>query len=398
MKKLQLKYKSKTIRKHFPNFNIDCLWGIPNSIAATLVTLPITFLLQVVISCMCENSLLAELVSNVNEEWYMNTFFSGKNSSPSNQPDSTIYILDIEDCYSSREDIAEVIWAVAAQKPRLICLDMIFPEGQSYDEKMSQHLLDTISIVSQTTPFVVASYLGNESEVSHSYFTDSLNLEHGLSDFLGFQRFTPSIEGHLRISAKVAQMAGVNIDLLPKDLVINYKEKTIGQQPISDREDLDFLPSLMGKIVLIGQRNSPDDMHSTPFLIDQHLQMTGIDIVAYEISSMLADCNLPDYDFFRPYTFCNTAQNFLFFMMMSLLLNLCYHFIRLLMKNHQIWLQWLKFILLIFAEYLIIKACFLLTDWLFIIPNIVLFMLSVLLVEPIYETTYYLTHKSKSAK
>lgn len=386
------------VRKHFPYFNIDTLLGIPNCVAATLITLPLTLIIQVFLSSMCENSLLAELISNVNEEWYMNTFFSSKNSSPSDLPDTTNYIIDIKDSYSSRENIAEVIWAVSAQKPRLICLDMIFPNGQSYDEKMSQHLLDTISLVRQTTPIVVASYQGNESEVCHSYFTDSLNLEYGLSDILGFQRFTPSINAHLRISAKVAQMAGVNINLLPQDLVINYKEKVIGQQPIYEREDLNHLSDLKGKIVLIGQRNSPDDMHSTPFIIDQHYQMPGTDIVAYEISSLLADSSSPNYGLFRPYTFCNTAQNLLFFMLMSLLLNLCYHFIRILMKNHQIWLQWVKFILIILAEYLIIKTCFLITDWLFIIPNIVLFMLSVLLVEPIYETTYYLTHKSKDAQ
>lgn len=393
----QTENNSKTTWKRFPYFNIDRFWGLPNCLAAMLFSLPVTFIVQVVLSFIPENGLLAELVGNVNEEWYMNTYFSLRNSSPKECPDSTIYIIDIKDDYSSRSDIAEVVWALAAHRPKLICLDMTFSKGQSYDKKMSQHLLDTLSMVRQATPLVAVSYKGNENEVRHSYFTDTLNLEYGLSDFLGFHHFVPSIDNHPRISAKVAQMVGMNLDLLPSDILVNYREKVFAHMPIFEKEDLAHLPDLKDKIVLLGQRNTPDDMHATPFLIDQKRQIPGIDIVAYEVSSLLADEKSPDYRFFRYYQLCGTGQNLFLFMLMSLLFFLPYHFIRKILNKHQIWLQWGKFILLIIAEYFIINACFCYTDWYFQIPNFVLFMLTTLLAEPIYETIYYLTHKFNNA-
>lgn len=388
--------KSKTSRKQFLHFNIDRFWGLPNCFAAMLVSLPITFLVQTVLSCLSRDGLLAELVSNVNEEWYMNTYFSLRNSSPKECHDSTICIIDIKDSYSSRSDIAEVVWTLAAHKPKLICLDMTFAEGQSNDEKMSLHLLDTLSQIRHSTPLVAVSYKGNENEVKQSYFTDTLNLEYGLSDFLGFHPYVPSIDNHYRISAKVAQMAGMNLDLLPKNMVINYREKIFRQIPIFEKDDLAHLPDLKDKILLLGQRNVPDDMHTTPFVIDQKRQIPGIDIVAYEVSTLLADRRSPDYGLFRHYQFCGTGLNLFLFMLMSLFFFLPYHFVRKLLNNHQIWLQWVKFVLLILAEYLILRACFVFTDWFFLIPNLVLFMLSTLLVEPVYETTYYLTHKLRN--
>ena len=188
-------------------------------------------------------------------------------------------------------------------------------------------------------------------------------------------------------------MAGMNSDLLSKDIVINYREKIFRQIPIFEKDDLAHLPDLKDKILLVGQRNVPDDMHTTPFLIDQKRQIPGIDIVAYEVSSLLADNRSPQYGLFRHYQFCGTGLNILLFMLMSLIFILPYHFLRKLLDNHQIWLQWVKFVLLILTEYFIIKASFYFTDWSFQIPNLVLFILSTLLVEPIYETTYYLTHK-----
>lgn len=387
--------KTKTSRKRLLYFNIDSLWGLPNCLAAMLFSLPVILIVQALLSVLPKNSLLAELVGNVNEEWYMNTYFSQRNSSPKECHDTTIYIIDVKDDYSSRDDIAEVVWALAAHEPKLICLDMTFSGGQSYDQEMSRHLLDTLSLVRQSTPLVVVSYKGNESTVKHSYFTDTLNLDYGLSDFLGFHRFTPSIDNHLRISAKTAQMAGVNLDLLPTDIVINYREKEFGRMPIFEKEDLLFLPDLKGKIVLLGQRNTPDDMHATPFLIDKKRQMPGIDILAYELSSLLADNLSDDNSLFHYYQFCGIGLNIFMSLFMSFIFFILYHFLRKGLNRYQIWLQWVKFIALLFAECAIIVVCFWFTDCFQRLPNIALFMLTTLLAEPIYETAYYFTHKSK---
>lgn len=394
---IKIKYKLFTSRKRFVHSNTDFFWALLNCVVAMFLSLPFAFLVQVFLSYISGGGLLAELVSDVNEEWYMNTYFSLKNSSPQKDLDSTICIIDIKDSYCSRSDIAKVIWSLAAHKPKLICLDMTFAEGQSYDAKMSGYLLDTLSKTRCSTPFVVASYKGIEDKISHSYFTDSLKLDYGLSDFPGFHPYLPSIDNHYRISAKVAQVAGMNTDLLSKKIVINYREKEFQHIPISEKEDLAHLPNLKGKILLVGQRNTPDDMHNTPFLIDKKWQIPGIDIVAYEVSTLLADSRSPDYDLFRHYQFCDTGLNIFLFMLMSLIFFLSYHFLRKLLNNHQIWLQWVKFVLLILTEYLIIRACFVFTDWFFLIPNLVLFMLSTLLVEPVYETTYYIINKLRNA-
>lgn len=68
--------------------------------------------------------LFSTVVNSINNEWYINTFFSHNNtviSEPGHPNDITI--VTVSDSFSSRKDIASVIKSVAAQKPKIICVD-----------------------------------------------------------------------------------------------------------------------------------------------------------------------------------------------------------------------------------------------------------------------------------
>lgn len=368
-------------------------------LAVSLLSLLFAMIFKMLIQLFPSDSLAITLIDSINEEWYMNTFFSDKNVSGEKASDSSgIVIIDIKDSYSSRKDIADVIQSVSKVGPSVICVDFIFPDNDSYDKQMNDSLMSTLSEVKKNSKLVMASYKGNSAVISHSYFMDSLKLDYGLSDFMGFGNYLPYVEDTLsRIATKVVELStGEVMKDLPK-MIVNYSNKEFPKRTIKENSDIDYSirNNLKNKIVLIGQCNTSDDIHDTPFLINGQRKIPGIEVIAHELSSLIAyrdnDRNNSSY----PYTYLPTWAN----MLICVVFSFIYVFFlceTVCSKMNRVLVLILKPVYLFCAEYVLIKMCFdVITGYFLKIPNIVLFAASIVFVDFLLEFALYITQKKE---
>lgn len=340
-----------------------------------------------------DGGLVDTITNNFKGDWYINAFYSEINATRDNVAGyNDIMIIDIKESYSNRQQIADVIKTISKQKPAVICLDFIFSASDTYDKEKSQYLLETLRNVKETTKIVVAGYKGNEEQIEHSYFTGELGLSYGLSDFLGFSQFVPYISDSIpRLSTKITEMLGVDIRDLPEPLIINYRNKEFRRRVVRDSTDLDYsVRGLKDKIVLVGRYNAVEDIHNTPFLVNGISQLSGIEIIAYEISSIMSfaknEKSLERY----PYTILGWGWTFVFGFLVSLVY---VFFLKTIVSSNlsKPLLVLLKSSYLIIAEIFIVFLCFAITEAYMIIPNILFFVTSIIFVDVLMEFLNELT-------
>ena len=224
---------------------------------------------------------------------------------------------------------------------------------------------------------------------------DSLLLDYGLSDFYGFYQYVPYISDTIpRISTKVAEMMGVDVKNMPHPLVINYRNKEFRRRAVIDSLDLDYsIRGMKDKIVLVGKYNAMEDIHNTPFLINGLHQISGIEIIAFEISSLMSyakkERSLERY----PYTILNTLWTFI----IGFLVSLAYvFFLRkiILSPLSKPLITITKTVYLIATEIFIVFICFAITEAYMIIPSILFFVTSIIFVDVLLEILNDITQKS----
>ena len=334
-----------------------------------------------------EGGLVDTMIDTFREDWYINTFYTEVNaSSEIVSGGDDIIIIDIKDSFSNRQNIADVLRTVSQQKPQIICVDILFTDNDSYDQGKSDYLLETMREIKDSTKIVVASYKGTEELISKSFFTDLLGINHGLTDFHGFNEFIPYISDSIpRFSTKAAEMIGIDIGSLPRPMLANYRSKDFRRRIVKDSTDLDYsLRGLKEKIILVGKYNAIEDIHSTPFLINGLHQISGIEIIAYELSSLLSFSKNDRVVYRYPYTYANRFWTFLFGFIVSLVYVLL---LRMIIRSDLSNLSKavLKPLYLVLAEILIIFMCFAITESYMIIPNIIFFVTSIVFVDILLE-------------
>lgn len=344
-----------------------------------------------------EGGLVHTMITSFKEDWYINSFFTDINYSKKTVPgDDDIVIIDIKDPFTSRKHIAEVLRTISHQKPQVICVDFAFYSNESYVEEQSQYLLETLREIKDSTKIAVVSYKGNNEEITHSFFMDSLQIDFGLSDFLGYYKFVPYVSDTIpRITTKVAEMIGIDVRNMPNPIVVNYRNKEFRRRVVKDSLDLDYsIRKLKDKIVLVGKYNDIEDMHDTPFLVNGINQLSGIEILAYELSSLLSysknEKSLERY----PYIILSVVWTFIF----GFLASLAYvFFLRLILVSSlsKPVITIIKALYLIATELFIIFYCFAITEAYLIIPNILFFVTSIIFVDVLTEILMEITTKQK---
>lgn len=360
-------------------------------IMSLFLTAILAFGLKGIESLFSEDSLPVNLVDSFKGDWYINTFFSFQNlNNPQGLGDSAIEIIDIKDTYSSRDSIICVIEKVRSLHPRLICVDFMFSQSTSYDSAQSVRLEEYFNRIKHDTPLVFTGYKGLSDSVSSSFFVKSLNLDIALADFTGFSRYVPYIDSIPRISAYIAQKSGINLSRIPSPMVTNYRNKEFGKLTIRDGNDVVYYirrPIIENKIVLIGQNDTPDDIHTTPFIINNKKQITGLEEIAYEVSSVLSPFSKTFSPIRSPYVSMTWGYNICLFVLLFSIYIILLHIMKRL-NNDGLKLL-LKPILLITAEFTLIFICFEITKRTCQIPNVVLFATSLLFVEFAFEFSIY---------
>jgi len=343
--------------------------------------------------------LVSMLIDTINNDSYMNIFYTHYNDEKNSrdtapyEPDNII-IVDVKDSFSSRKNISAIIESVAAQKPRLIFVDCFFAENDSYDESQNETLQKTIANIKDSVELVFVGYRNDKYEFKQSFFTKSLDLQFGASNFSGFGEFVPYYDSVPRISLKIAALLGADTAKLPPHFITNYRTKKYNSLCVPDSLGLDTLSDINhNDIVLIGQLSSPYDLHTSPFVVKNNgHSISGIETIAYELSSILAydekakskDCEYPYITHSCPSLFWSIGTYLIF----SFLYACVYLLVDIWMekrRHEKIWRLFCFPLLLLIVEFCIVHFCFLITKSFFIVPNISLLIASLLFVEPSYN-------------
>lgn len=370
--------------------------GLPLCLAVSLLSQVLAFCFKFIfLPLFPEGGIVDTMITSFKEDWYINSFFTDIN----NSKDITagyddLIIVDIQDSFSSRKHIADVIKAISQQKPQIIAIDFIFNANESYDKEQSQYLFKTLQEIKDTTKVVVVGYKGNEEQISHSFFMDSLRLDYGLSDFFGFYKFVPYVSDTIpRISTKVVEMLGADVKNLPYPLVINYRNKEFRRRIVRDSLDIDYsIRGLKDKIILVGKYNAVEDIHNTPFIINGLHQISGVEIIAYEISSLLSYAKNERSIVKYPYIIIGWGWTFIF----GFIVSLTYvYFLRMIIRSSfcKPVITIIKSIYLIISGLFIVFLCFGITEAYMIIPNILYLVTSILFVDILLEILNEITTK-----
>ena len=372
--------------------------GLPLCLAVCLLSQVLALgLVFVFLPLFPEGGLVHTMITSFKEDWYINSFYTEINNSKQAVAGAEeIVIIDIKDPLTSRKHIAEVLKTISHQKPRIICVDFAFYSNESYVHEQSQFLQETLREIKDSTKIAVVSYKGNNDKITHSFFMDSLQIDFGLSDFFGYYKFVPYVSDTIpRITTKVAEMIGIDVRNMPNPLVINYRNKEFKRRVVKDSLDLDYsIRGLKDKVVLVGKYNDIEDMHDTPFLINGINQLSGIEILAYELSSLLS-YSKNERSFERyPYIVLSVVWTFIFGFLASLVY---VYFLRMILVSSlsKPVMIIIKALYLIATELFIVFFCFAITEAYMIIPDILFFVTSIIFVDVLTELLIEITSKQK---
>ncbi|MDP4277393.1 MAG: CHASE2 domain-containing protein [Bacteroidota bacterium] len=213
--------------------------------------------------------------------------------------DSNIVLIKADAC--SRGDIARLLTQVAKANPRVVGLDVVFPEPKQQTE--DEALVNSLKKLKNQ--LVVSCVLGDEDEKTHflnarqgNFFEGRLpdvacgciNLmeskTHMVNEFTPFFKLNdkasfPSFD--LQI-ARMADPAAIESFLRKRKAPSFINFRSLDFDTLEPDEAVRHPEMLYHKIVLIGSLNEPADMHATP--VDG--KMNGLVIHAYTISTILS--------------------------------------------------------------------------------------------------------------
>lgn len=329
-----------------------------------------------------------EIIDPISSDWYVNAFFTKCNEDTDNIqcPDENIIIVNILDSLATRSNIAKIIRAIADQHPKVLGVDIFLPEC---NDSANEELLEAISYAKKATNLVVSAYWDDiAGEISLPFFSSILDsTDYGLVNHVNYTQLCTEYRNHPTFSTQIAQKYGINISS-STNKVVNYRQKDFGGDGISNVDSID-IGDISNKIILLGNRLTPSDKKELPFVVRGINQLSGIEILGYEINSLLAqDKSRNIYQ--APLDYLSPVQNFVI-CICSLFFYLFFVFIINYVEDihNSSWWKILmiiaKLLLLTISELIIIKIWFVLTAYGLIVPDITLFIISIIFVEEIYK-------------
>ena len=335
-----------------------------------------------------------ELINPIGDDWYLNAFFTFFNRGNLTQPEpfDEIVIFNVVDSIATRSNFAKILRTIAAGHPRVIGMDVYFHEN---DDTANVELLTALRELKDTTKIVVASYyVDDRGEFKQSFFMSQLDsLTCGVANHPEYTSLDTTYKGIPTFSAQIAKEAGCDLHDV-HDMKINYRLKLFNPSFFDDPETLN--EDVKDKIVLIGSTENPNDLKNLPFIVKRSSQLPGIEILAYEISTFLSKDRPKNASFSPLVNLCKCGNVVIYLIALATYLLLLYvpkvifakcsavkRLSNLLIGR--IFNIIAKTILLMVFEVIIIYACFWYTKNFLLIPNIVLFVISIIFIEEIYD-------------
>lgn len=358
----------------------------------SLIACLLAFLFSVVFKLMlssCFSNELGEreIVDPISSDWYINAFFTKCNDNLKTAPpgDEDLVIINISDSVSTRSDIAKIIEKISDQHPKVLGIDILL---QKNNDSANDSVLKAILHAKDSTDIVVSAYWDDViKELNLPFFSSVLDSSDcGLVNRDSYTQICTNYKDRPTFSAQIAKKYG--IVSIPTNKIVNYRNKVFNGDGISNVDSFS-VGDISNKIVLLGNTFTPSDKKELPFTVNGANQLSGVEILGYEINSILAFNKEKDI-FGTPLEYLSSVQN-LSVCIFSLILYLFFVFIINYIeecRNNWWWkiiMIIVKLLFLIICELLIIQCCFWLTARYLIVPDITLFIIAIIFVEEIHK-------------
>lgn len=317
------------------------------------------------------------------QEYYKSVNSTNSNGSTENYYTAdSIYILDIDDNIT-RDSLAAIIEDVMEYKPKVIGIDILFKINNSSDTLKN-------TIYKHADSIVIAQVVDNDGFFKTNLFDpDEDYLHYGIVNSYDFESYNPKTDYYLingknyyHFAYEISKMFNPKLNIKFGKFIINYTNTKLFNTDVwnfyGDPKDSTEL-RIKDKIVLIGNSESLFDIHPMPFVIKGDMFLSGIHRHAYAINSLISENvamkRMP----------IDTGWNVLLYFVMSYLYSLLYVYLtdkkKRFVNRHETAIKLIRPSLLIIVVPILLLMCYVLTRYFNIIPNVVLFLITVFIIN-----------------
>ncbi|MCK8621052.1 CHASE2 domain-containing protein [Prevotella sp. E13-27] len=305
---------------------------------------------------------------------YLKEYYKTRNTSYKQPPTSNdIYIIEVYE-NSSHDSVAKLVDAVCAHTPAVVGIDIRFTDNfNASDDTLRAAIKRNADLI------VLAQVLDDDGNVDSNLFEND-SLHFGIANSYDVLQFPDSTYHHFayEVSKKYKQRLFLNYD----DFLINYS--TTDYDGTDMDSYLNSTPQVQdaktkGKIVLIGgDVEGMYDRHQMPFNIDRGNLLPGIYCHAYAINSLINPnlamkrLSIESKGNILLYWFLCFTYSFLYVCLTD---KKCKY-----VKKYNSVFNIIRPLLLLMVVPILLLACFFLTLYCNIVPNVVPFLISVFII------------------
>ena len=328
------------------------------------------------------------MLTNPAPEWYMSMYYNTVNDiavcKDGKIPD--IVMLDLKESMT-RKDLAHLMRFVAECSPKVVGVDCFISPSASYDVAQTDTLLQTISQLPSTPPFVFATILNEQNIIP-----DSLIRHRGFVNVQDFNNYLFYRDGIPHFAFEIAKIAGYEVSKIDtSSFIVNYRHKEFVRKTIYtdfEADSTEIKEMINDKVVIISAVNNRLDMHYTPFLIDKGKEyISGCNVLAHMLSSLITASFPKKYshkESFHYYANCPWWLNALLTLFFTLLyLTLYLLVVELSLKSK--WFELVKPVLLFAILVLILVISIVITAKFYYVPYVAFFVVLSLFLGYAYE-------------
>lgn len=343
---------------------------------------------------------LTGAISGFDEDYYLKCFYDIYNKGTRAMPESdAIRVIDIGD-YLSRSQMAELLGKVAECKPAIIGFDVFMAHNGELKDDADQKILEALSLIE--CPFVSPCIFDdNAQSLQYPFYKDFFARDNFIYasplafDMLGeYETVDPRSPVNTMAYSIVANYSRAKGLEEPRfeGMALNYRNKEFFST--CRLEDIDP-KDLEGKIVLMGDCKDYRDIRTTPFKIMGSNNLPGIINIGYTVNSLLCSRDYCEDNGFsparrrynQPYKKFSIAVNLAISYIMCFFLSIIITLFSI--RNVESFGKFkrtvfiiLSFLSILAAEVIMVFLCFsVFTSLLMIIPDILLFLTSLLYVD-----------------
>lgn len=191
----------------------------------------------------------------------------------------SVVLVDVSSC-KTRGEVADVIERINAAEPRLVALDIIFPEAVSSNEEEDRHLVEALDNVEN---LVLACELrpvsDSEYVLKRSFFADMIDAEDGVVSFPGkvIRSWCPLVVANgdtiPSFSKVIADRLSIPVPSTCDGQLIDYAIVDTMKLEADEEWSADFLE---GQVVLVGDVNDLRDTYQVPVTLKTSVRKSGV--------------------------------------------------------------------------------------------------------------------------